>query len=1222
MVAATGTMSFLLSAGLAAPSDSNPRFGKAPPAIATQGPLLEQWQHDEIIVELRPDRVAAVRAQLDRGGRLPGARTGIRSLDTLGTRHGVTRIDAALSDSARRPVMARSRLERFLLLRLGNRASVLDTLEAYRNDPAVASAQLNYVYAPDVVPNDPLFGQQYSHSRTQAYRGWDIETGDSSIIIAVIGTGVEPTHPDLASKLVAGWDFVDGDADPSPAGDGHETSVAGVAAAATDNGIGIAGVCWGCSIMPLRVSYTSLHVAQAVDFSRTHGARVVNMSFGNYDPAKYGPDTIVETAVDEAYAAGLVLVASAGNDRLFEPRYPGALDSVLSIAATDQNDYPAIFSNGGSWVDASAPGDDLVSTLLTGSGTYGPCSGTSFSAPYVSGLAGLILSKDPSLDPLSVGIIIKATGDAIFEPWVGRTVYGRGRVNVHRALSLVGLPPVFASIDSPWEGLTRDGGVVTIKGTAVGDSYVLETLDYTEGWLEEPSTIPATWVTIATGGQTMEGTLGTWNLDDVAPGQYLLRLTARRGTQVTQHTISAVRTSPQLPGWPVFIGSSLTGEPTLADVDEDGTLEILAGRSDGYVSILRHDGTSLPGWPQYVGGGVYSAPSVGDIDGDGDLEVVAASRFNWLVMAWHHDGTPIAGFPRSTGGSWIVSDPVLASLDADDALEIVIANQDGMVHVLNAPGAVESPGWPRVVESPIPMSPAVGDIDRDGVLDIVVRSETSLRVLKADGTTVAGWPRAAATARGAPAVADLNGDGSLEIIDAALLVVKVWRSDGATFFVRNEQGIDSDHGLALSDVTGDGRPEFFYGNQSNLTYAFNHAAELPGWPLLIGHSTTAGMVIADFDGDTELEVAMPGWDRGVFILNRDGSFSRRPIVVGDELQDTPAVGDLDGDGQNELVVGTLDGWLRVFSLPGSRYYSSGGWPMHQGDAMHTGHYRLADYSIDSDSDSDPDGSDCAPTDPSVHHNAVETCDGIDQDCDGAIDEPFDHDGDGATLCGGDCDDTLATVYPGAPEICDGRNNDCASSVWPTVPAAEWSDGDGDSFFACGDCDDTRSSVRPGAPQICGDGLNNDCNDPAWPSLAWTNDGDPDGDGYSECVGDCNLISGAVWSAPSEARDLRFIGPNTLGWSPPASPGATTVRYALVRMVSPSSFQGATCLYWTGPSLVHSDAPPPSEYGSEFLPPGSFLYYLVRVRNNCPFPYANGPWGFSSSGAEIVGPYCP
>ena len=262
------------------------------------------------------------------------------------------------------------------LLEFPSATDVLEAVQRYRDLPGVADAQLNYVYTPDVVPDDVLYPNQYAHQRTEAEGGWDIETGDPAVVIAIIGTGVETTHPDLAPNLWQnpgeipangldddgngfiddhlGWDFVGLDNDPTPSHP-HETQVAGIAAAVGNNDAGVTGVCWSCSLMPLRISYTSVQVADALHYARQNGADVVNMSFGNYDVGKYGPDTIVEDAVDAAYASGVVLVATAGNNAIDVMRYPAALENVIATASTGTQDQRAGFSNFGSWVSVAAP---------------------------------------------------------------------------------------------------------------------------------------------------------------------------------------------------------------------------------------------------------------------------------------------------------------------------------------------------------------------------------------------------------------------------------------------------------------------------------------------------------------------------------------------------------------------------------------------------------------------------------------------------------------------------------------------------------------------------------------------------------------------------------------------------------------------------------------------------------------------------------------------------
>ena len=1173
---------------LGAVPSASPAAPRAPVVPASPG-----FVQGEVLIELRASDVPSVRLRLDREGVLPSAVTGIASLDTLGRRFRVRRAETVLSPRAPFRPDVPTRLGSFLRLKLDAGAE-LEALEGYRADPAVASAQLNYRYEPDQDPNDPQIS--YAHQKTSAFAGWNIETGDPTIAIAIIGSGVALGHPDLAGNLIAGWDFAQNDPDPSPEGDPHDTGVAGVAAAVTNNGIGVAGACWSCSIMPLRVAFTSVTVAMAIDYARTHGARVVNMSFGSYDPDKYGPDILVETAVNEAFGAGLVLVATAGNDNVETPRYPGALENVIGVAATDENDFRAFFiggaSNFGSWVDVAAPGNNIITTW--GETGYSTVDGTSFAAPYVAGLAGLILSRDPSLDPYTVRLIIEYTADTL---WFDEPM-GSGRINVARALQQTGPPVLFAVIKSPWHDDQLHGGVVPVMGTALGSSYKLE--------YRREAAFQA-YHQIGTGPQTINGTLGLLSLDDLVPGRYRLRLTSYGPNGNVEHEVFFYRTSPTIAGWPVYLNGEI-GVPTIADVDGDALPEVLiATNNPCFLHVLRHDGTPLPGWPKllpFFG----RAPSVGDIDGDGDVEIVTTELFSPTVSAWHHNGQPVSGFPWYYSSPVLTfGEPVLAQLDGDPGLEIVAAFEDGAVYVLEAPGGVVKPGWPRFIAGPIPGAPAVGDIDADGALDIVIRSESELHVFKANGTNVTGWPRTSPLGQTAPVVGDLDRDGFLEIVDVTTLELTAWRRDGAVQFW--QPGYNSWF-VSLADLDGGGGLETLTGFHEIYAYdAQGHL--LPGWPAAPLDGSIFESVVADLDGDSQREVGTPQWFGEVFGIDPDGTMLAQRYVWG-EGRSAAAVGDLDGDGGTDLVAGG-QGWLYAFDLPGVWDPSTAEWPMHRSDPQHTGHYRFADSYADADGDGHANLTDCDPEDPSIHPGGTEACNGIDDDCDGAADEPFDADGDGSAWCSGDCDDSRATVYPGAPEICDGLNNDCTHFAWPN-PVAESADADGDSVSACNDCDDSRESVRPGAPQVCGDGLNNDCNNPAWPSLAGTNEADTDGDGYSECAGDCNLASAAVWGMPSEVRDLAFNSSGEIFyWSPPTLPGATTVSYAAVRMGGPA-FQDAVCISWSGPLLQRPDETIP--------PPGGFLYYLVRARNGCAWPQGWGPWGFDSAGGEIVGPFCP
>ena len=208
---------------------------------------------------------------------------------------------------------AKRGLDRVHLLHLQPTVSVKSILAKYQNDADVEYIQPNYVYYPDLAPNDPRYSEQYAHQLTQAEGAWDMETGTTDVAIAVIGTGIDIDHPDLAANIwtnpgeipdndqdadgngyvddVNGWNFVDDNNDPRP-GSSHETRVSGVVAAVGDNGEGVCGVAWHAAIMPLRVTYSSAGVAPAIEYAHENGSHIINMSFGNYDKNRCSGVTI------------------------------------------------------------------------------------------------------------------------------------------------------------------------------------------------------------------------------------------------------------------------------------------------------------------------------------------------------------------------------------------------------------------------------------------------------------------------------------------------------------------------------------------------------------------------------------------------------------------------------------------------------------------------------------------------------------------------------------------------------------------------------------------------------------------------------------------------------------------------------------------------------------------------------------------------------------------
>lgn len=338
--------------------------------------------------------------------------------------------------------------------------TVEEMIGALARNPDVEYAHPNHVFNASLTPNDSLFKYQYALSNTgqligsvpgsptgkasadiKAPAAWEETTGAESVTVAVLDSGVDLTHPDLKDNIKnSGRDFVNNDFDASD-DFVHGTLVAGIIAASTDNGEGIAGVAWKCKILPVKVlndagTGTTDKIAQAVIWAADNGASIINMSLGG--PA--GDETL-RSALRYAYEKGVTLVAAAGNAA--GPVYfPAAYDNyVFAVAATDYNDVRASFSNIGAEIDAAAPGVRILSTVPTwffgpSSLPYGYSDGTSLAAPHVAGLAALIKSLKPSLTPAQIMNVIRFSADDVNSSgYAGKDEFlGYGRINLEKAL--------------------------------------------------------------------------------------------------------------------------------------------------------------------------------------------------------------------------------------------------------------------------------------------------------------------------------------------------------------------------------------------------------------------------------------------------------------------------------------------------------------------------------------------------------------------------------------------------------------------------------------------------------------------------------------------------------------------------------------------------------------------------------------------------------------------
>jgi subtilisin family serine protease/opacity protein-like surface antigen len=398
------------------------------------------------------------------------------------------RLAARMKTSVRRE----SSLTATQLLSLPSGMPVDEAVREYRQHPDVLYAEPNYIRRSSAtIPNDPSFGQQWGLRNTgqtinatppfmgrsgadiDAPAAWDITTGSPTIVIAVLDSGVDNTHPDLSANLTSGVNFtpefscnqncdctqIDPPVPPNnnPMDDsGHGTHVAGIIAARGNNGIGVTGVLWNAMIMPLKMldqngCGTVEAESEAIEYAIANGAQIINASFGSS-----GFSAAEKDEIRAAGKAGIVFVAAAGNessDNDQSPVYPASvgLPNVISVAASDASDNLASVSNfGKNRVDIAAPGDCIYSTTPLGffamrnqiscantpiRANYAFLTGTSMATPHVSGAVGLLLSADPLLSPDEIRAIVVSTAVPV-DGLKGR-VASSGRLNVYAALQRI-----------------------------------------------------------------------------------------------------------------------------------------------------------------------------------------------------------------------------------------------------------------------------------------------------------------------------------------------------------------------------------------------------------------------------------------------------------------------------------------------------------------------------------------------------------------------------------------------------------------------------------------------------------------------------------------------------------------------------------------------------------------------------------------------------------------
>jgi subtilisin family serine protease len=848
--------------------------------------------------------------------------------------------------------------------------------------PVSADASNQAPQAP--TSNDPYlsssgsWGQPYPdlwghHANAMNVVGaWAWQTGSPNVVIAVSDSGVDYTHEDIAANIwlntdeiaengidddnngyiddIRGFDFTTcteadystgecatpkpHDADPMD-DNGHGTHVAGTIAAVRNNGVGIAGVCPGCKVMPVKGLTAegwgySDNLAGTIRYAADNGADVINMSWGGY-----GSDSLIESALDYAHSLGVTLVAAAGNsDDVADYFTPAGYQNVVTVAATRVNDVRASFSNYGYSVEIAAPGVDILSLRAAGTDLYGDnyqhcvpagdqnakylrATGTSMASPHIAGLVGLLYSGAMNDEGVALDAIYQTAEDANANELPGWDYYlGHGRANAYRALSK-GAVIIQGELRYPTEVLTyvQENALVTITGKAKGyipsffNHYTVEyarDLRYPLEWhLIRNSTTPVS-------GDGSDTTLAQWDTTGIQAGQYLIRLTVYGSDGRVLSEVNRILLGV-MQGWPVEmqIGEG-ADRATLADVDASSPGEevVFTEGPDwgGRFSGLRGDGSRLPAITNFGISTSNNPPAYADIDNDGALEAIFGPNAKNL------DGTNVPGFPAALPVEFfgVTGNTVVADVNQDGNQEIVFAfsfggyYDIGHLFVLNNTGAVIGEAETQYGIWNI----ALGDLDGNGDLEIVAQDGVGIvYAFHHDGQMVQGWPRFVDDISGHPTTADLDGNGSDEVIVASSEKWAVFIFQGnSEWYGRSPYATyGSPWEILPVDVDQDGVQELVIRSGYYLQILRRSGVALESFPIkpmLQEFSGYWSAAIADVTNDPGLETiwadtfqnivqattASGQWASGIFPLSFDAFQSEVPLI-----------GDINGDGQLEYV---------------------------------------------------------------------------------------------------------------------------------------------------------------------------------------------------------------------------------------------------------------------------------------------------------------------------------
>ncbi|HPS38163.1 MAG TPA: S8 family serine peptidase [Candidatus Cloacimonadota bacterium] len=850
---------------------------------------------------------------------------------------------------------------------------------ALEKDPALHYAEFETINRERWLPNDPLVSQQYAHARIRSYEAWDYTLGSHDVKIAICDSGVKWNHPDLRANIwvnpaespgmtinwdagtisggngtdageggnkvddLLGWDFFSNDNNPYQnwAYNDHGTHVAGCAAAVGNNSIGGSGTSPIASIISCKGAsntQNSTGISYGYDqlkYAAELGAPVMNASWGGPGTGAY-PNQIV----NYCSALGALLVTAAGNDNTEHTTsyqdYPSDCTAALCVAASGATDLKASFSDFGSTIDIMAPGEGILSTIISNNG-YDAYDGTSMASPIVAGVAALVKSVEPGLTAPQLRQRLMDTADYIYDVnpnYVGKL--GSGRVNAFAATMFDKVPYItieetnLQEVSGDGDGVPNPGDVVQLKASLNNyiDPYTgLSWMTATNLTATLRCNYPGVTIidSVATYGTLTAGS-SLWNnahpfkFSTVSalpsePIPFELRVTANPSATFPYAKSLPLSISLSLvqAGWPVNLSGASTCSPVLYNLDAQPDREVVFGDQLGNIHAKKTNGTTnLPGFPISVGSALVGSIAMGNVNSDNLWEFATSTQAGNTVL-FNQAGATL--WSNNAGGT-LRNGPVIAKLTPSGSAKVITVTQSSILNVYNGDGT-NATNFPVTLGGAVLAPPAIADLTGDGNMEIIVvtLSGTLYAIDPLTGQNIANFPvTLSGGSQNGMTIANIDADPNPEILITTSTAGYFYaiNHDGSTLFQKNI-GQQIKTSPVVANVDNAGSKELIVVTAPGNIFIMNpDGTNLAGMPISIGTAVECTPVVARFDGIDNAGIIFGDTNGKLHSIRKDGTESPNfPYSLGGNIKVSAAISDIDNDNDIDIVIPDNTGYYVV-----------------------------------------------------------------------------------------------------------------------------------------------------------------------------------------------------------------------------------------------------------------------------------------------------------------------